>query len=174
MTKHTQPGDKNHHMDPQTAHSSKSLIWLDHSAEFLDNKFRIPGTNIRFGIDALIGLFPYVGDVLTFLFSGFLVIVMARYGISGKLVLKMLGNIWFDGMFGTVPIIGDIFDLRYKANLKNVNLVKEYIAEGKHKGSAWGIILLVLFLLLLMIALSIFVIWKLASLAYGQMIAALI
>ncbi len=143
--------------------TQKSLVWLDRSAEVLDNKFRIPGTKIRFGIDALIGLFPYAGDVITFLISGFLVLVMARYGISGKLVLKMLGNIWVDGMFGTVPFLGDIFDLRYRANLKNVNLVKEYVAEGKHGGSAWGVILLILFLIALMIGLSIFAIWKISQ-----------
>lgn len=160
-------------MDQTPIHTTRSLLWLDRSAEILDNKFRIPGTKIRFGIDALIGLFPYVGDVLTFLVSGFLVLIMTRYGISGKLVLKMLGNIWIDGMFGTVPIVGDIFDVRHRANLKNVRLVKQYIAEGKHKGSAWGIILLVLFFLFLMIALSVFVIWKLTTLMYGQIVSTL-
>lgn len=160
-------------MESIPAQTSKQLLWLDSSAEVLDNKFRIPGTQIRFGVDAIIGLFPYAGDVITFLVSGFLVLIMARYGISGKLVLKMLGNIWIDGMFGTVPVLGDIFDLRYRANLKNVNLVKEYIAEGRHQGSAWGIILLVLFSLLLMLALSVFVLWKVTSLVYGQVIGAL-
>jgi hypothetical protein len=153
--------------------SPKSILWLDRSAEILDNKFRIPGTNIRFGIDAVIGLFPYVGDVLTFMISGFLVIIMARYGISGKLVLKMLGNIWVDGMFGTVPLVGDVFDLRYRANLKNVHLVKEYISEGKHRGSAWGTIFLILLILFLMLALSVFVLWKLTELIYGQLFNAL-
>jgi len=147
--------------------SPKSLVWLDRSAEFLDNRFRIPGTNIRFGLDALIGIFPYAGDVITFLVSGFLVIIMARYGISGKLVMKMLGNIWIDGMFGTVPILGDLFDLRYRANLKNVNLVREYIAEGKHRGSAWGIVLLILLLIALMIALSVIVMWRIGRFIFS-------
>lgn len=158
-------------MDQLNIQTSRTLRWLDRSAEILDNRFRIPGTNIRFGIDALIGLFPYVGDVLTFLVSGLLVLTMTRYGISGKLALKMLANIWIDGMFGTVPIIGDVFDLRHRANLKNVRLVKQFIAEGKHKGSAWGMIFLILFLLFLMIALSVFVLWKLTSLVYGQIVA---
>lgn len=160
-------------MEEPPVRTMKSILWLDRSAEILDNKFRIPGTNIRFGIDALIGLFPYFGDVLTFIISGFLVIVMARYGISGKLVMKMLGNIWVDGMFGTVPILGDVFDLRYRANLKNVQLVKEYISEGKHGGSAWGLIFLILLILFLMLALSVFVLWKLTALAYGQIFNAL-
>lgn len=147
--------------------SPKSLVWLDRSAEFLDNRFRIPGTNIRFGLDALIGIFPYAGDVITFLVSGFLVIIMARYGISGKLVMKILGNIWIDGMFGTVPILGDLFDLRYRANLKNVNLVREYIAEGKHRGSAWGIVLLILLLIALMIALSVIVMWRIGRFIFS-------
>lgn len=155
-------------MDKIQEHASKRLVWLDRSAEILDNKFRIPGTKIRFGVDAVIGLFPYVGDVLTFLVSGFLVIVIARYGINSKLMLKMLGNIWVDGMFGTVPFFGDIFDLRYKANLKNVRLVKEYIAEDKHKGSAWGMVLLILFIIGLMIVLSIILIWKISQWVFTQ------
>ncbi len=142
---------------------AKSLLYLDRTAEFLDNKFRIPGTQIRFGLDAVIGLFPYVGDVVTFLISGFLVIVMSRYGISGKLILRMLSNIWIDGMFGTVPLVGDLFDFRYRANLKNVHLVKEFITEGRHKGSAWGIIFMILLIIALMISLSIFAMWKVSQ-----------
>lgn len=155
-------------MDKMQEHTTKRLIWLDRSAEILDNRFRIPGTKIRFGVDAVIGLFPYVGDVLTFLVSGFLVIIIARYGISSKLMLKMLGNIWIDGMFGTIPLLGDIFDLRYKANMKNVMLVKEYIAEEKHKGSAWGMVFLVLFIIALMIILSIIFLWKISQWFFTQ------
>jgi hypothetical protein len=80
----------------------------------------------------------------------------------------MLGNIWVDGMFGTVPVLGDIFDLRYKANMKNVMLVKEYIAEDKHKGSARGMVLLILFIIAVMIILSIILLWKISQWFFTQ------
>ncbi|MEL7124070.1 MAG: DUF4112 domain-containing protein [Bacteroidota bacterium] len=150
--------------------TEKSLIWLEHAADILDNRFRIPGTQIRFGIEAIIGLFPYVGDVITFIVSGFLLILLARQGISGKLVLKMIGNIWIDGAVGTVPLLGDIFDFRYKANRRNVELVKEHFAESRHGGSAWWIILLILFMIFLLLALSVFALWWISQWLGMQML----
>jgi len=105
-------------------------------------------------------LFPYVGDVISFVISGVLVVIMARYGASRKLIILMLGNIWVDGMFGTIPFLGDIFDLGYKANRRNVNLMLEYYEADKHKGKGWGIILFIIFVLFLMLLLSFYVVWQ--------------
>ena len=148
------------HTSESPPHEQKALPWLEGMADFLDNRFRIPGTQIRFGADFLVGLIPYVGDVITFFVSGFLVLVMTRYGASGKVLLKMIGNIWLDGMVGTIPFLGDIFDLRYRANMRNLNLLQEHFGEGKHEGSAWGIIFLLILTLLLLVALSIYVVWR--------------
>jgi hypothetical protein len=137
------------------------LQFLDKLADFLDNRFRIPFTRIRFGMDALIGLVPYVGDVFTFLVSGILVVVLVRKGASGMLGVKMVGNILLDGVVGSVPLLGDLFDIRYKANYRNVQLMKEHYAQGKHGGSAWWVIFLILGALLLMLFLSIYVVGKL-------------
>ena len=138
----------------------QELAWIDSAARFLDNRFRIPGTNIRFGIDFLIGLIPYIGDVVGFSISGLLVIVMARKGASGMALVKMVGNIWVDGAIGAIPILGDLFDLRYRANLRNLQLLKEHYAEGKHQGSAWPALILLLLLLFILIGLSVWLIWK--------------
>ena len=138
----------------------QELKWLTYTADFLDNRFRIPGTNIRFGIDFLIGLIPYIGDVISFVISGLLVILMVRKGASGKVLFKMLMNIWIDGMAGTLPILGDIFDLRYRANTRNLRLLEEYYVDGKHGGSPWVLILLIVLSLFLLILLSVVVIWK--------------
>jgi len=146
------------------------LIWLANLADFLDDRFRIPGTKIRFGLDALLGLVPYLGDVVTFFISGFLVVVIARRGASGRLVMRMMGNIFVDGAVGTIPFLGDLFDLRYRANKKNVRLLQEHYAEGRHRGSAWPVILLVLFLILFLIALSVVVIWRI-FLFFGTLFA---
>lgn len=152
--------DKSLSLSPSSHKDFPELTWLTHMADFLDDRFRIPGTNIRFGLDALLGLIPYLGDVLTFFISGFLVVVMARRGASGRLVIRMIGNIFLDGAIGTIPFLGDLFDFRYRANKKNVRLLKEHYADGRHQGSAWPVILLVLFLIMFLVALSVVVIWR--------------
>ena len=149
-------------MSSQENQSEKALLWLDKTAQLLDNRFRIPGTQIRFGIDSLVGLVPYAGDVITFFISGFLVIAMVRYGAHGKALFKMIGNIWIDGMVGTIPLLGDIFDFRYRANLRNVDLMREHFGEGKHRGSAWPIIMVIVLILLSMVVLSIYVVYRIA------------
>ena len=138
----------------------QELAWIDSAASFLDNRFRIPGTNIRFGIDFLIGLVPYIGDVVGFAISGLLVMVMARKGASGMALVKMVGNVWIDGAIGAIPLLGDLFVFLYRANLRNLQLLKEHYAEGKHQGSAWPVVFLILISLFVLIGLSVWVIWK--------------
>lgn len=138
----------------------EDLMGLAQLAELMDNRFRIPGTQWRFGFDAILGLFPYLGDVLPFLISGYLVLVMSRKGASGMLVVKMIGNILIDGVLGTIPLLGDIFDFRYRANIKNVNLLLEYYEEDQHQGSAWWVIILLILVILGLVALSVYVIWR--------------
>lgn len=142
-----------------------SFKWLDLMAKLLDNRFRIPLTKKRFGLDGILGLFPWAGDVLCFLVSGVLIIYMARYGGSGMLAVKMMRNILTDGIVGTVPIAGDAFDFRYKANLRNVKLLKAYYQQGQHRGSArwviWFIVLGILGSIIASIALSVWVMSKL-------------
>ena len=138
----------------------QELAWIDTAASILDNRYRIPGTNIRFGVDFLAGLIPYIGDVVGFAISGLLVMVMARKGASGMALVKMVGNVWIDGVLGTIPLLGDLFDLRYRANLRNLRLLKEHYREGKHQGSAWPVVIFTLLVFFALIGLSVWAIWK--------------
>jgi Domain of unknown function (DUF4112) len=122
----------------------KDLVWLDKLADFLDNRFTIPFTRIRFGMDAVIGLIPYAGDLMTFIVSGVLVLYMVRKGASGMVAVKMVGNVVLDTAIGVVPLLGDLLDIRYKANYRNVQLLKQHYEEGKHSGSAWWVLILLL------------------------------
>ncbi len=138
------------------------LIWLERAVELLDDSFRIPGTHIRFGIDPLIGLFPLLGDMVGFAVSGFLVIVMVRNGASGMVLVKMIWNVLLDTLLGGIPILGIFFDVGYRANRRNLNLLQEYYEEGKHQGSArWLIITVIVVLIALLIGLTIFFVWLL-------------
>lgn len=136
---------------------------LERYADYLDTKFRIPGTDIRFGLDFLIGLIPGLGDVISFGLSGGLVMMMIAKGASGKALALMFVNIFLDVTLGSVPVVGDIFDLFFKANKRNLDLFQDHFEEGKYKGSAWVIIIpILIFLFVLLIGLF-YLAMKLAS-----------
>lgn len=143
------------------------LRGLDTYSKLLDSKFRIPGTNIRFGVDFLIGLVPFAGDILSFLFSSGLVLTMARHGVSGQVIGKMLGNIALDTTIGSIPLFGDIFDLFYKANRRNYHLLEKHYSEDAYQGSIWKVIIPVLIVLALLLFLCIWLMIKLAQLVGG-------
>lgn len=114
---------------------------LDQLANFLDNTFKIPGTDKTFGIDPFLGFVPVVGDLVSYAMSLLLIYYSAKYGVSGRVVTKMLGNVVLDFAIGKIPVIGLIFDFTFKANDRNVKMLKEHFNEDKHQGSAWKYLL---------------------------------
>lgn len=136
---------------------------LEFLARLLDARFRIPGTNIRFGLDAVIGLIPGIGDLSTFAVSSYMIIMMARNGVSGFVLARMVLNILIDTIIGSIPLIGDLFDVAFKANLKNMRLLKEHYTEGRHQGSALKVIIPVLVVVLIMIIVLIYLCYKLLT-----------
>jgi hypothetical protein len=145
----------------------KGLKNLDLLAKLMDSQFRVPGTGIRFGLDAIIGLVPGLGDLSTFAVSGFMVVVMAQNGASGFVLARMILNILIDAIVGAIPLLGDIFDVAFKANSRNMRLMHEHYHEGKHRGSALKVIIPVLILLLLLILGIIWLVYKLMAFLYG-------
>ena len=127
------------------------LAWVERWTDLLDTKFAIPGTNIRFGADFLLGLIPGVGDSISLGFSGMLIVNMAKYGASSQLIVRMLLNVLLDTTLGSIPLLGNVFDLFYKANQRNLRLMQEHYEEGKHSGSAVPLLILVAIVLLLAI-----------------------
>lgn len=121
----------------------KSLQWIDTTSGYLDDQFRIPNTNIRFGLDALIGFVPAVGDFVSFAVSASMIIAIVNHGVSLSVLLRMLWNITLDYLMGFIPFIGDLVDVGFKANRRNVNLLKAYYSSGKHKPSNKYVIWLV-------------------------------
>jgi hypothetical protein len=93
-------------------------------ARLLDSAARVPGTGIRFGADAIIGLVPGLGDVGGAALAGYLVILAQRLGVPRAVVVRMLANVAVDTLAGTVPLIGDLFDVAFKSNLRNVALLE--------------------------------------------------
>ena len=98
-------------------------------ARLLDSAAKVPGTGIRFGADAILGLIPGLGDVAGAALAGYLVLLAQRLGAPRAVVLRMLANVAVDTIGGTVPLIGDLFDVAYKSNTRNVALLEQAVQK---------------------------------------------
>ena len=103
------------------------LARLDALARLLDIAFILPGTNIRYGIDGIIGLIPVVGDIIATALSLWLVREARALGAPWYVTARMLGNVAIQGVVGTVPIAGDAFDVLFRANIRNVRLLRRWL-----------------------------------------------
>lgn len=104
---------------------------VERYARFLDAALRIPGTQIRFGADSLIGLVPGIGDAFALCLSGLLLLEAHRLGASGALLTRMALNLAVDAAVGSVPIVGDLFDVAFRANMRNLALLRGHLANLK-------------------------------------------
>jgi hypothetical protein len=101
---------------------------LEDLSRYLDGLFRVPGTTWRFGLDALIGLIPNLGDTLTLFPSAYILIAGARYGVPKITLLRMAFNVGLDYVVGMIPFVGDAFDFVWKANKQNMDLIRKRAA----------------------------------------------
>ena len=138
-----------------------SIQWVERLAQWMDSRFLIPGTNIRFGFDPLLSLFPVAGDLVTFLISCALIYTMRNHGASRKVVIRMLLNSTLDAVIGAVPLVGTIFDIFYRSNTRNVELLKEHYFEGKHQGQGNGILIVIAIILFMVVVAAFFGMYKL-------------
>lgn len=104
----------------------KSIKQLERWAWLLDNSITIPGTSIKMGIDSLIGLIPGVGDLTGGALSSYILLQAISTGVAPVIIARMAVNIMFDSIIGMIPIVGDIFDITFKANLRNIELMTNY------------------------------------------------
>lgn len=109
---------------------------LEHLVALLDDIFRIPMTGIRFGLDPVIGLIPGVGDWITGAISFLMLVAGWRRGLPRVALARMVVNIGIDSLVGTVPVVGDIFDVGWKSNRKNFTLLQAY-REPKRRSQTW-------------------------------------
>ncbi len=103
------------------------LARLDALAKLLDVAFILPGTKIRYGIDGIIGLIPVVGDIIVTAISLWLVREARALGAPWHVTARMLGNVAIQGLAGTVPFAGDAFDVLFRANVRNVRILRRWI-----------------------------------------------
>jgi hypothetical protein len=103
-----------------------SLERLDGLSRLLDVAFLVPGTNIRFGVEAILRLVPGVGDAAASALSCWVLFEAHRLGVPRVLMVRMIGNVVVEGVAGAVPLAGDLFDIGWRANRRNVRLLREY------------------------------------------------
>lgn len=96
-------------------------------SELLDTRFKLPVVGYRFGLDSLLGLVPGVGDAATAGVSLYLIYEAARAGAGPGMIARMIYNVIIDTILGAVPVLGDLFDFAFKANLRNANLLRNHL-----------------------------------------------
>jgi len=127
---------------------------LDLLSHVLDDFIRIPGTSIRFGLDGIVGLIPGVGDLIGGIASCIIIIAAWVRGASYPVVARMVTNVAIEVLVGSVPILGDMFDIAWRANRRNYALLTGSLEEPrKHTRQSWlflGVLCVVLLALILL------------------------
>jgi hypothetical protein len=131
-------------------------------AELLDQRFTIPGTSIRFGLDPLLGLIPGIGDAIANLAGSAILLIAAQYRLPKIILLRMGLNVAFNALIGAIPVVGDIFSIWFRSNVKNAQLLERYVSAERKAPTAgdWFFVLAVIFgIVLLLIGISVVLIW---------------
>jgi hypothetical protein len=110
-----------------------ALDRLDLLATAFDTAFILPGTNIRFGVESLLRLLPGIGDAMASVLSCYLLYEARRLGVPKLLFARMLGNVVLEGTIGAVPLAGDAFDVFFRANRRNVALLRRHFTQTGYR-----------------------------------------
>jgi len=99
----------------------------------MDNAFLIPGTNTRIGLDGIVGIIPGIGDLISGLISSYLIWEARRLGVSKWVLSRMVANTMIDTAVGAIPFVGDVFDVMFRANLKNMALLRKHLEKQGYR-----------------------------------------
>ncbi|MCK5875269.1 MAG: DUF4112 domain-containing protein [Alcanivoracaceae bacterium] len=143
--------------DKQEHEYRQALARLDKYSKVTDSQFSIPLTGIRFGIDPILGMIPIIGDFIGLLLSLPVLIEANRIGAPARLKRKMIRNMIIEALVGIVPVLGDVFDVYWKANTRNTALLRGWIQtqivpEQTVQKREWGVIVLLGVVLVAMLA----------------------
>jgi hypothetical protein len=116
-------------LPPQAGREREALARLERLSRLLDTAIVVPGTSIRLGADAAIGLVPGIGDLITTAISSYIVYEAHRLGAPKHLIARMVGNVVIDSVIGAIPLAGDVFDVLWRANRRNVRLLRDHLTR---------------------------------------------
>jgi Domain of unknown function (DUF4112) len=135
------------------ANDPRGLELMRRWARIFDSAFRIPGTQITFGIDPILGLFPGIGDLVSPVFSLFLLWHGARLRVPKIVLVRMVLNAAIDAGVGAIPVVGDLFDFAWKANDWNLALLEKHAMPGQRASSGDWLFVIVCCMVVILIAL---------------------
>lgn len=116
---------------------AQTLARLDALSKLLDTAFVIPGTKIRFGIDGIVGLAPGIGDLVGAVLSSYIIWEARRLGLPRWKIARMMANVGFQTVVGMVPFVGDAVDVMFRANRRNMRIVREHFADDWRRAAPW-------------------------------------
>ena len=107
------------------------LAHLDRLTDLLDSRWRIPGTRIPIGIDGIASIVPGIGDTATGVISAYIVWQATRFGVPKSVLLRMAGNVGLDRAVGSIPVLGTLYDIGFKANSRNMRLLRGHLERER-------------------------------------------
>lgn len=145
---------------------TETLRNLRKFSNLLDNAIGVPGTPYSFGLDPIIGMIPGGGDLVTGLLSFYIVFTAARLGLPRETLVRLVSNILIDVFVGTFPLFGDLFDVAWKANSRNMDLLEKHFSVPRtaKKADRLFVFLILGGLLIVILTVSSLLIWAIASL----------
>jgi hypothetical protein len=134
-------------------------------AQVLDRSIRVPGTDIRIGLDPIIGLVPGFGDAVASLAGSMILFLAAKLHVPKIVLIRMSVNIALNGLIGSIPVFGDLFSVWFQSNVRNVELLERHLEEGRTSTLAdWGFVIGLLLLIIGMFAGLLFaIVWGLKA-----------
>jgi hypothetical protein len=148
--------------------SSPQRFWLaKFLADWLDQRFTIPGTSIRIGLDPILGLIPGIGDMIANLAGSAIILIAAQYRLPKIVLLRMGLNVALNAIIGAIPVFGDIFSIWFRSNVKNAQLLERYVGteDPVSNFSNWIFVIAVIGgIILLLIAILLVTVWVLKRL----------
>jgi hypothetical protein len=140
---------------------SEGLRFARFLADLLDQRFTIPGTSIRIGLDPIISLIPGIGDLLANLTGSLILLVAAQLGVPKIVIARMGANVAFNTLIGAIPLFGDILSIWFRSNVRNVELLQQYLGRPAKRVvfTDWllviGLVILLIILLAFIVLLSV-------------------
>jgi hypothetical protein len=146
----------------------RQLQSLDRLAWLLDSSIRIPGTNRTIGLDGIIGLLPGIGDVVSGVISGYIVVKALLMGLPIFVIARMVVNLMIEGIIGVIPVVGDLFDFIFKSNKRNVRLMQTYLQNPEDTAErSFMSVIVFLMVLFFVFLLSVWMIFKVLGFVFS-------
>lgn len=141
-------------------------------ARFLDAAFRIPGTDVRIGLDPILSLLPGLGDVAASALGSYLMVLAWRLGAPSSVIARMALNLIADALIGAVPVVGDVGDVFFRANLRNARLLEQWTASPRRtRRASVAVVALAILAVLAVVAALLFAVWSLVAWGVGALSA---